>query len=270
MYIIGLLDIIDPRSINKKYKIYPFRVMGELNIKKSWNEVSISMYHDYLDILDDPNFNDFDKRIRILELFTGVENGYFDNQKPKDVQHLFDSLNFLLETPNSELKDYYIIGNKKYKLIKQVSELTAGQFVDLENANQKPETRLDNLHISLSAVLLPCKELTNIQKLANKSGLKTFPRLEKYCETPLKETQENIYKNCSIADAFAISVFFCTLFKAFTNCIQLYLAIMSKNKLAQALKKLRKISNDPKIPQDLKMKMMETEKKILSEAGGIG
>ena len=79
------------------------------------DQVSVSQYWDYMEIIESPNINDFDKRVRILVLFAGVPNNHFDEQTPKEVEHLFKSLEFLQTAPVADLKEYYQIGKVKYR-----------------------------------------------------------------------------------------------------------------------------------------------------------
>lgn len=229
-------------------------------LKSSWQEVSISEYFQYLEILKSSVLTEFNKKIMILALFSGVEDDYFDDLMPKDIEHYYKNLEFLFTTPSADLKDTYVIGNRSYKLIKEVKNLTAGQFIDLDNANSKAETRLFNLSKSLSAVLLPLKLKDHSNELIT----------EKYCETPLEETQDNILNNCSIADAFAVSVFFCQLQAAFANATSLYLQIQLLYQEALALQKLKQLETDPHIPKRLQTKIHQDQTKIVSMLSGHG
>lgn len=233
---------------------------------KTLKDISIAQYHEYLNIREAP-FNDFDKHIRILELVEGVESGFFNNKFPKEVENLYNFIDFSLENSDLPLKDSYQIGNVKYKLIKEVSKLSAGQYIDAEKSNNDPENRIDNLHIFLSTVLLPCKKLSFFQRLVNKTGLKIFPEVEPYGKTPLEETQENILQNFNVAEANSISVFFCTLQKAFENAILIYSQVKMLPKLLQALKRLKEIEENPKTPKNLKTKAKKIQDNLFKKDG---
>lgn len=233
---------------------------------KTLKDISIAKYHEYLNIREAP-FNDFDKHIRILELVEGVESGYFDSKFPKEIENLYNFIDFSLENADLPLKEYYQIGNVKYKFIREVSKLSAGQYIDLEKANSDAENRIDSLHIFLSTVLLPCRKLTFFQRLVNKTGLKLFPEVEKYGETPLEETQQNILENFNVAEANSISVFFCTLLKVFENAILIYSQALMIPKLLQALKTSNEIWQNPKNPPELRMKAKKIMDNLFKKDG---
>ncbi len=236
------------------------KVFDEHNliIKNSWEEVTIAEFFTIQDIISAKNVNDLEKKIKVLSVLAGVEDSAFDNISMPEIHLMFQNLEFLEAEPVGEIQDYYFIGGIRYKLIKQVNHITAGQFIDLSAYTKEKDLILDNLHLICATLLIPApflpaepipfkkralnkviRSIKNPKALAYlkkkgvtefKSEIKNLP-LEKYMQTPLEETAENIFNNMPITQAFGISVFFYLLFTSFLQVTQHYLGSTAMNQL---------------------------------------
>ena len=145
------------------------------------------------------------------------------------------SLDFLETEPKADIQDYYTIGGIKYKLIKEVKDITVDRFNDLSSYIKDKNLLMDNLHLSMTTLLIPVKQGKKKEKL------------EKYLESPLEFTAENIWNNMRIVDAMGIQLFFCLLCNFFSETTRIYLEEETKLKLNSVLKTLKPMESNPKI-----------------------
>lgn len=226
-------------------------------VKKSWEQITIAE-HFLIDEIDNSTCSVIEKRIKILSVLTEMPESNFMDVNSEELANFFDNeLSFLKTEPKASLKDYYFINGRKYKLIKEYSQLSAGQFLDIEKYTEDQSIILDQMHWILSVVLIPVKELTPSQ-VVNNLFYKAFTRskllkriadrlnwrhqegiLEKYMDTSPAKTAEEIYNHMMITDAKAILVFFCLVASLFSVTTQIYLMQTANDQLKSALKTLK-------------------------------
>lgn len=204
----------------------------EITLKKSWQAVTVKEYLLYKDILDDPNISDFEKCVDVCVLFSDKSKDELLPLPVGSVRTMFDALDFLTEVPKVELKEFYSIGRTKYRLISNIKDLTAGQFIDLVHHTKDESKIIYNVAEICSIFLMPIIEY---------KGAKTTDKIktEKYLETPAEETIENLIENMLITEALSISNFFIALSYLYTGSTKLYLEETSLQTKKQALKILR-------------------------------
>jgi len=172
-------------------------LLKDLKIKDSWEQITISDFMQMEEINSSAK-NSLEKMIHTLAVLSGVQDSYFNQFLVPELTELFKKLDFLKTPPEFPLKEYYNIGGKEYKLINQISELTTGQFIDLDHFTKDANGRIDNLHIICSIFLMPVIPKTLLQRGIEKTKLKKFRPLEHYMETPLAETSETSLTTCSM------------------------------------------------------------------------
>jgi hypothetical protein len=241
--------------------------LQELKIKDSWDRVTISDFMMIEEINQDANLNSLEKMIKILSVLSGVNDSFFNKFLVTDLTQLFEKVDFLKTPPNAQLKDFYVIGGKKYKFIKRYADLSTGQHIDLDHFTKDRTGIIDNLHTICAIFLLPVVEKKLLQRAVEKLGLKKYRNTENYMETPLQETSENIFNHMLYGDANAISLFFCVVGQLYTANIRDYLAQMTKSQLQEASTKLSKVStNNKKIESSLQ----RAKDKIAILQSGVG
>jgi len=262
-----------------------FTLSSNMLVKKSWNDISISEYFLLEEIKSDPNISEIEKRNKKLSLLTGIPETEFLRLKNEDIKQFFtDHLGFLNQEIKGDLKEYYFINGKKYKLVKEFDDLTAGQFADNEGYYRDKDLILDKLHLILTVFLLPVRPISAKQALNNRvvSFLSKFipgryishklrlkyihGEVENYNDMPVPVKQsiaEEFYNNLSIADTMAISVFFYQVGKAFSMVSALYFDLQTGRELISALKNLESLTPTPEI-QSLKEKI-----NLQLDSGGV-
>lgn len=228
-----------------------------LKVKQSWNEVTIKDFFHITSILKDDVLNDLEKKIAVLAVLAGIDETELDSYPISEVHKMFREVEFIYEQPKGEVKDYYFIGGKRYKLVKEVNRLTAAQFVDLSAYSKTSEDIIENLHLICTTLLLPApfetRPLGLLKRISNKIvsrikntkvravlasvGIKEYQPVtndlpvEKYLQTPQEETAENIFNNMKVSEAMGIAVFFYLLYMVSLKITEDYLGLELKNQL---------------------------------------
>lgn len=185
----------------------------------------------YLGALENPNTSDFEKNLDILALLCSVDRSALMDLPANQIVPLFDKMEFLATPPKEEPRLFYEIGGKKFKLCMNVSELTAGQFIDLTNYTKDPEFIMDNLHSICAVLMLP------VIPYRGKHRSEEI-RTEKYDGKKLNERAEFLFDNMPIGEAIGISNFFTFLYDLFMQITKRYLDQTMKKKLKLASKML--------------------------------
>lgn len=238
--------------------------LSNLKIKDSWDQITISDFMMIQDITTNAKHNALEKMLKTLGVLAGVSDEFFNKFLIPDLTEFAKKADFLKTLPETPLKQYYTIGGKRYKLIGKFSDLTTGQFIDLNHFSK--DGVLDNLHIIISIFLHPVIEKTRTQKLVEKLGLKKYRDVENYMETSLELTSQNVYSNMLYQDANAISLFFCVVGQAFTAISMDYLKSQKNQKLQLVSKMLNEI---PKSEENAAT-IQQIKEKITSIKNGDG
>lgn len=251
-------------------------------IKKSWKEVTVKEFFLLAEIEKSKTLSVVEKKINILSVLSDKPTSEWKKEKYDDIQKIFETdLSFIKTQIGAELQDYYFVNGKKYKLIRQISDLQADQFIDLLGYTEGKDNVLDSLHLILTVFLMPIKELTPKQRIYNnlysritrfKIGKKLADTFnwkynegipETYKETDVNITSEEIYNYMPIEQARSITVFFCVLKSAFWIYMVLFLEEKKMKTLQSALKNLKQEKADPKM-------ILEMEEAINTLKNGHG
>lgn len=229
-----------------------------INLKTSWEQVTIEDYMKIYSIIGDENINEVEKEIMILAVLAGVNEHQLNKFPLSEIKRLFSMIGFIHELPKGDIQDYYFIGGKRYKLVKNPGDMTAGQFIDINSYTKDADLMIENIHLIAATLLLPApfepaQPLKRWQKFFNwllrktkgtwyhsyctKKGLipyttdiKNLP-VEEYGATSQVETAENFFKYMTIDQAMGISFFFVLLSMSYTKVMQDYLGSEVKNQL---------------------------------------
>ena len=235
---------------------------NDIKIKDSWKDISLEDFYLIQGLLtsdDKDEFDEFEKKIKIICILSGVPETYFDDYTLNQVKELFSSLKFLMEEPKGDIQDYYIINGKEYKLCTTIKGLTAGQFIDLNNFIKDKDQIIDNLPGICSVLLIPTVKLSRKKRLFNKlfsiaashprskqylekRGIKAFtPEAEKYLQTDIEETTDNIFKFLSIEQGMGISTFFFAISNLYIECLADSLTLTKNQEFLSVLQSLKSL-----------------------------
>jgi len=218
----------------------------ELQIINSFSKISMSDYQEIFEIISNKDINPLEKEIQILGMLSGKNPDYFNYIPWEQLNELLKQIQWVYESPKANVKDEYLVNDKKYLLVRDFNKLTAGQMIDLLKYKRDETNPYQNLPYILTCILLPVKQ--------TKKG----ERIEKYLETPRDILAEEFREHLSIEDANGISLFFSTFFGIASEIGKTFLEEEMKLKLTSALKTLKQ-DKSGKIP---KKQLQKLEQKI--------
>lgn len=147
--------------------------------------------------------NDFEKDLEIVLLLSDMSRQELTELPITELKEILKELDFLDSIPEGEVRDFYKVGKKKYKLTKRVEDINSGQFIDLMELVKDKEQINNRLHEIMAVLLLPVKKRRWWQIFGNSTP-------EKYLHTPFEHTALQLH-DMGIVDALAISNFFFAL-----------------------------------------------------------
>lgn len=198
----------------------------KISQKKSWKDISIREYQSIVGILEDQTLlkDEIELNNYLIAITANLSITQVRELPLTTWKEMVSNLKFLKTQPTAKIKNSYVINNKTYITTKKLSEVTSGQYIDLQNLTKNPDTIIENLESILAIFLI-------------RKG-------ETYGSYDMEEAIEDIGNHLSIEDALALSSFFFSLSEKLWNCSLSYLKKMKK-KAEQTQKKLKKDLQKP-------------------------
>ena len=176
-------------------------------IPKDWNGITIGMYQQFEEVkrkkLKEDDFN-----LEILSIICGLEKEMVDRMEVKSLKKIFKTLSFLNKKmpDEKELIKKVEWNGKKYGFIPNLSEITMGEYIDIE---ENCKTAEKNLHKIMSILYRPIVKET-----------KTRYSIENY--NPDDERNQEFLDFPILPSVSALSFFF-HLGKILPNALDRYL-----------------------------------------------
>lgn len=99
---------------------------------EQWQRLTLRQYIELCDIHENENLSIIDKQIKILCALEGKSEHDFDSLKYGEfVKLASEKTRFLKNVPQLNAVDEIVVNGKKFKFVHDIFELTAGQFVDI-------------------------------------------------------------------------------------------------------------------------------------------
>ena len=167
----------------------------KLTIPENWTDITIGEYQEYIKI-QDSNQSDKKKIINSLCLLCKTKPSIVNKIAYKDLLQIMDILKRLIDTEpdKQKFKKRFMFKDDKYGFVPNLSNITTGEYIDLETFCKKP---IENLHIIMSILY---------RKV-------TFERNERYAIEPYNpdEFKEELFKDCPMDIALSSLGFFLNL-----------------------------------------------------------
>lgn len=97
-----------------------------------WDKLTVGQFIQLYDIETNTNFNVIEKQQKVLSILENTTEDVYDNIKYRDLIDKYNkAIQFLNNIPETKPKDYIYVGEKKYKFCYELSEITAGQYIDI-------------------------------------------------------------------------------------------------------------------------------------------
>ena len=170
-----------------------------------WKDVTIREYLEINDIVNSQLYDTLQKDIKILSILYKKPERYFEDMDLTQFKKLVLEISFLNNLSFKEgLPARIKVAGKRFRINLKVTDLSAGQYIDLLNYSKEKDKIMDNMHNILSIFIKPC----NI-----------FGKLKK--ETP--DHALFLYNNLTMDVAYPCCVFFCSLWANLTPVMVSYL-----------------------------------------------
>lgn len=203
----------------------------------SYRKLSIAKYDEIKKIME-KDIDDIDKQVELIACLADIDIDKVYNFPLTKYEELVEKASFLLELPKpkNNFPNKLIIGDRKYRIMKNVEKMTAGQYIDLQTYMK------NDMGISyiLTTIIMP-------EGCEYNDG--------KY---NIDDLQKDIYNNFNIEDAISIAFF-----------LHRQLQIIIEGTLHFLDWKLKKM--EKKMPQEQKTKMKEVREMLKGlETSGLG
>ena len=138
---------------------------------------------------------DFD--CELLSILTGVDEGVFYAIPYSEYVKLIGKLDFLNEIPKAKMVHTLSINNKPYTVLNSVKDISAGDFIDLQEYQKNVD---DNMHMILA----------------------TLVRGEDWNSNNVPELAKHFQEKLTAEQAIGIALFFCNVSINFVQLIGVY------------------------------------------------
>lgn len=188
-----------------------------VNIKKSWNEVTLKEYFEIVNILKDETLDELEKTDKLILTLTSVTPLTLSQVTQTDYVNLTKSILFIKDNVKEykTQKDCLTINGKQFDVDIKLDKVTAGQYMMLQNI-----MKMDNYEDRITKTI----------------GVFIRPKDSKWGEFDYDENVEYLYNNISIVDALSLAAFFLHTQKRLLERFQLYM----NKEMKREKKKLKK------------------------------
>ena len=167
----------------------------KLTIPDRWSDITIETYQKYVEIQEGKGSNK-NKVIKSLALLCNVSPFVVKKMVYKDLLEIMSIIKKMIDTEpdKEEFRKTFMFKNEKYGFCPNLSNITTGEYIDLESYCKEP---INNLHIIMSILY---------RKV-------TFERNERYTIESYNPDQfkEELFKDCPMDIALSSLGFFLTL-----------------------------------------------------------
>ena len=167
----------------------------KLTIPNEWSDITIGTYQKYVEIQEGKG-SEKNKVLRSLALLCGTTINVVKKMAYSDLLEIMQIIKSLIDTEpdKEEFKKVFVFNKEEYGFVPNLSKITTGEYIDLENYCKEP---IKNLHTIMSILY---------RKI-------TFKRNERYAIEPYDPDQfkEELFKDCKMDIALNSLGFFLTL-----------------------------------------------------------
>tara|TARA_R100000808_G_C2142537_1_gene150293 strand:+ start:133 stop:714 length:582 start_codon:yes stop_codon:yes gene_type:complete len=184
----------------------------KLRIPSEWCDITIGTYQKYVEI-QEGKARTKTKTVKILSLLCNESPEIIKKMQYTDMLDILNILKKMIDTEpdKTKFRKRFVFNNEEYGFIPNLSKLTTGEYIDLEEYCKEP---IKNLHIIMSILY---------RKITNKSGNKYA--IENYDPAEFKE---DLFKDCPMDIALCCLGFFLTLGEQLAHSSHSYLKAQEK------------------------------------------
>lgn len=162
-----------------------------------WNEISVGQFISLYDIEQNQQLNIVEKQQKMLSVLEGKDEEEYDNIKYRELISLYnEKISFFNTIPEAKPFDYVQTKLRRYKFCFELTEITAGQYIDITNFSGN----LMQLHKIAACFFLPMEGDKYIE----------------YGKIPHDEVANDLL-DAKFIEVYGCMVFFYQLFKELIN-----------------------------------------------------
>lgn len=174
----------------------------EITMPTSYADISLGQYQRVAKLLREKriiesNEDKIDFDCELLSILTGVDEGVFYAIPYSEYVKLIGKLDFLNEIPKAKMVHTLSINNKPYTVLNSVKDISAGDFIDLQEYQKNVD---DNMHMILA----------------------TLVRGEEWNSNNVPELAKHFQEKLTAEQAIGIALFFCNVSINFVQLIGVY------------------------------------------------
>ena len=123
-------------------------------VPDSWKDVTIKQYQQFMTLIESKK-SEQKKMIEGVSIFCNIETKVVKQMALKDLKKIYDIIVKMVDTENTDdkIEKQVLFNNKKYGLIPNMSEMTTGEFIDLET--YCADNVINNLHKIMCVLYRP-------------------------------------------------------------------------------------------------------------------
>lgn len=179
-------------------------MIKEINIKRSWEEITIREYIIISNILSSEYLEEDQKIERLILTLTNLTQEELNQLKTSEYTKIVSALKFIKDLPTLKtVPKTLTIKDKKFVVDIKLADIVTGQYLMLQNI-MKSEGSFDD-------------------RLKQVLGVFIRPKDCKWGEYDFEENSEFLYNNLSIQVGYGLAVFFSTTANKLLKATQLYL-----------------------------------------------
>ena len=168
----------------------------------SYADISLGTYQRVAKLLREKriiesNEDKIDFDCELLSILTGVDEGVFYAIPYSEYVKLIGKLSFLTEIPKAKMVHTLSINNKPYTVLNSVKDISAGDFIDLQEYQKNVD---DNMHMILA----------------------TLVRGEDWNSNNVPELAKHFQEKLTAEQAIGVALFFCNVSINFVQLIGVY------------------------------------------------
>lgn len=194
-------------------------------LPKSWNDVTLKHLTEIESIRNDKSIDgepyaEITRSLLTLSVFTGVSYEEYESMPISSLKKDIKSIEFLNELPSGEPVKKFKCGGYSWKVVFDVNEFTAQEFVNHYELTKDPNSVMKNANKLLAIYCKPYK-----------FGFAKKLNQDKICE---------ILKDAPIKVIYPLTLFFCNLITILSEDLKAYLNSADK----MMAKKLKEINQE--------------------------
>lgn len=188
--------------------------MKEVKIKNRWEDITIYDYQSIMEIIENPDLSLEAKQNELMSVVTDLPYEDILRLSVIEYKKIINNMEFLKQPiPSKHIGKTIIINNQKFNVITKLSDILAGQYLELQYL-MKGENDYDNIHKIAALFIIPADQ--------------------KYGDFNMVEHQEFLKLNLDIVSAYMVFFYLHNLSKKLFIAFRKYLTKEKKMMMKEA------------------------------------